>query len=167
MARRVNYQPDWTKPCGHYGGELKEIPTPFVRRFPGPIKRLVKINMYSYEGVSPGAYHWWVDVTEENNPIWNPAAKEYPSNKPDPRWQEPWEDPDGKGRRISGHLNTKEEAVRWAEVVCVENFSPETHQFVMADNDRVFFPVRFGKKLKKPRQASLSTGGWLSMRRKS
>lgn len=157
--------PDWTKPCGYYGGHLEDVPKPHVRMYPAPKgalvrKRRVKIRLYTYSGTSFGATHWYADVDEEKNPIWCRRV-EFPYEK-EAHWKELWDDREGEGKRISGHLSTREEALAWAEATCAEEFSPVTHEFYMADgliDEKAFFPVRFGARLKKPRQADYEING--------
>lgn len=144
-------KPDWNSGNSTTGGNIAELKKPHVRMFPGPVKRRVKVRVFTYAGSCFGAVHWWADIAEEGNPIWDGNC-----------WRTFWDDKAAEGRTVQGHLNTRDEALLWAEATCIEMFSADTHQFLVdRGGDRIFFPVNFDakKKIKKPKQQPYVVNG--------
>lgn len=111
--------------CGHFGGNLEEIPKPHIRMFSDKRrKRKVSVDFHSWVGA--GGRHTYANLTEEDNPIWN--EKEY-------RWQKSWEDPDGKGQYFSKQCNNYEQAVSWARKIIKKHFPNKTHKIVRKYSD--------------------------------
>jgi hypothetical protein len=72
------------------GGYLREISEPHVRRWPstkGTDLRRVFVRISLYEGA--GGHHYYPDVWEEDNPIWNAIEN---------KWQVAHDDEIAKGR---------------------------------------------------------------------
>ena len=91
-----------------FGGNIADYPDA-PRRWPdgplsGPEPREVKIVLASFEGTLSYAHHWYADVKEENNLIWDGE-----------QWRDCWDDDkEGRGQTFSERFETKTEARRWA-----------------------------------------------------
>lgn len=117
--------PDFETSCGLYGGHLHEIPKPHVRRFGphSPAKRRVEIRLASWVGYAPGASHIQVSLVEEKNCIWNATER---------RWQEPWDDDEGRGRTFRNSFvmvgDYQRRVTEWVHSIVRRHFPPETHR---------------------------------------
>jgi hypothetical protein len=117
------------------GGHLKDIPLPHLRRSPRYAPRLVRIVIQHYAGIG---VHWYVDIREEHNPIWNPLtnAEAHPDwdniqgtewGQEVIGWQSAWDDDKGKGRTFhSPRLKSPHQAQNWIRETIAKHFQPES-----------------------------------------
>ena len=98
------------------GGDLKEVPPPLVRMFPGPRRRRVRVSIDRYDGIG---VHWYVSIEEEPNPLWD-------SNED--AWREAYDDPGRAGKSFHGRLGSRSGAYEWVKRTCLANFGPKTHE---------------------------------------
>jgi hypothetical protein len=127
-------QPDWYSNSLLSGGHLIEIPEPYVRMFPGPERRRVQVYIMIYP---VGSGHYSANVTEQDNPIWNPMTKaegnpnwEEIQDKPWGQeiigWQEAWDDEEGKGREFSSPRSRSKDLVRrWVRALIEKEFNDD------------------------------------------
>lgn len=100
-----------------YGGHLADIPLPHRRCFPGEWPRLVKVELTSWIGYSAGAKHWYADIEEEDNYLWDSAEK---------CWRIAWDDAKGKGRRERVEFagpDGRDRALKWIRSVVRKRYS--------------------------------------------
>jgi hypothetical protein len=101
------------------GGHLENVPRPHERKWPdSEEKRRVKVDVYTWRGMSLGAVHWYGSVEEESNPVWDSSILD---------WRLCWDDEKATGREFRGDFDTKEEVVSWAKEIIGREFEPETH----------------------------------------
>ena len=121
-------KPDWKNFNHTYGGTLKDIPLPHIRKFPHyPYKRRVTASITSWVGIGIGAKHTYATLEEEDNPIWNSTRE---------RWQDCWvgEDPEGRGKRIEAEFidkrgrSAEDQAKDWIRKTFAKEFSSKTHR---------------------------------------
>ncbi len=98
-----------------FGGKIVDYPDA-RRRWPdGPFSgdrdRKVRVTLASFEGTLSYAHHWYADVKEEHNVIWDGE-----------QWRKCWDDPDGWGQKFSEKFETKSEARGYALDVVSEHF---------------------------------------------
>jgi len=94
-----------------FGGNLSDIPLPHRRYFDDKRrKREVRIILQTYFGIGT---HYYIDLREEENPVWNPIDKV---------WQESWHDKDAKGLTFMGRFDTKQKAINWAYKMIQKHF---------------------------------------------
>lgn len=93
------------------GGHLAEIPEPRVRLHDVPgYQREVSIHVTRYIA----GRHYWVDIREEGNPIWD--AKEQ-------TWAKAWDDRNGDGRSWGEKFNKPESAEDFIQLVLKDHFT--------------------------------------------
>lgn len=139
-------QPDWDNRSSLSGGHLKDVPTPFVREYPGPRRRPVQIDFHFY---SVGI-HWSATVREDRNQLWNPLTKaEAHPNQSEIQdseygqeitgWQSPWDDDSdyAKGRVFYSPRSLSLTRVQtWARLKLEAEFSDTgIYVVVMAHGD--------------------------------
>lgn len=102
-----------------YGGYLRDIPLPHERRWPGStIKRDATLR------ISNWMVHWWAEIVEDENPIWDSAQEV---------WRCCWDDDKSDksergGRRIDGgKFSRRLEALHWGLGVLDTEFSDHKH----------------------------------------
>lgn len=98
-----------------FGGRIADYPDA-PRRWPdGPLSgdepREVKVVLASFGGVLSYANHWYVDVTEEHNDIWDGE-----------QWRDCWDDREGKGQSFHERFESKSEARGWALDIVKKHF---------------------------------------------
>jgi len=99
------------------GGYLADIPKPHRRKFPGDHPREVRVRLTSWIGISPGAKHWYVDIKEEDNYLWDEAEHS---------WRIAWDDKKGQGpseRAEFAGLDARDQALRWIRKMVRERYS--------------------------------------------
>lgn len=135
------FPPDWNKIGGTLGKHLTDIPKPHIRKFPGPVPRQVRIKIRCWAGYAPGARHFHVDVTEEDNPVWD-GRPSFPYGSPDEPngWTCPWHDRDGQGRSFQGIALSYNRAVQWAEAVVNKHFAGPEYEIVSDDYQAAIVP---------------------------
>jgi hypothetical protein len=101
-----------------HGGYLKEIKGMHMRRFPGG-KRVVKVSISTWIGMSFGAKHWYADIQEEFNPLWD---------KNEHAWRECWDDFIGQGKKFHRNCLSEAEAVSWCAKMIPKHFKPSLHK---------------------------------------
>ena len=106
------------------GGNLSVIPKPHIRRYPrygnpkqSDGKRTVLVHIYSWIGLDPDAEHYYLDIQEEGNPIWDWIEKS---------WRFAWDD---RCHSISYNESFPDlmYAVYFARHFVKENFNNRTH----------------------------------------
>lgn len=108
--------------CNHSrrGGYISELKEPHHRWFPhGRQKREVTVTISTYQGMCPGAKHYYISLREEDNPIWDGFNHQ---------WTMFWDDKIGEGRKLETKKNSEEEARAWALKTFQEEFNPKTHK---------------------------------------
>ena len=103
-----------------FGGYLKDIPLPLIRRYPSEIgeRRRVTVHYSTWVGADIGASHYYARVAEEKNSFWN-SEKEM--------WQRPWDDDESDGQYFSSkELDTPTEVIDYTKKIVAEHFSDET-----------------------------------------
>jgi len=86
MIFPVDYDADFS---GIYGGNLKDIPEPRYWYWPnGKQEREVTMKIMSYAG--SGGKHYYIDITEQQNYIWDGKENEYKPGIPN-GWIRLWE----------------------------------------------------------------------------
>jgi len=122
------------------GGRISErgLPDPLIRRYPNEygIKRQVYVRLSSFIGLSAGAQHYYVEISEEHNSIWDEDS-----------WWDPWDDDDGKGDNTIKRLERRSfktplSAIQFAEQYLDEHFSKDTHEFDWSQTMEIFFQYR-------------------------
>lgn len=114
--------PDRKKSVGHIGGNLAEVPLPHVRFFPfGNYRRKVIASISSYRGISIGAKHFYANLREDDNPIWDTTVN---------GWRCCWDDPEGRGLELEQSVFTRKEAEEWIVETFRDKFSTKTHKLV-------------------------------------
>lgn len=69
MKKKISRE-DYRKLLGIWGGNIKDLELPHVRRFPNKVvKRELRWSISSYEMV--GGVHYYPHLTLEDNPIWD------------------------------------------------------------------------------------------------
>lgn len=126
-------KPNWSKDTEVYGGDIKDIPTPHIRKFPHKgVKRRVEVHIDSFVGVVAYARHWSARVDEEHNPIWNGKT-----------WQKPNGDRDGYGADMhSPHFTNEQEARKWVRWA-LRAFDPKKYEFVLMNYEAYGKPPRW------------------------
>ncbi len=102
------------------GGYLKDIPPPFIRRYPSEIgeRRRVTVHYSTWVGASIGATHYYGRVSVEKNSFWD-SAKE--------RWQRSWDDDEAEGQSFSSDgFDTPTEVIDYTKEIVAEHFSDDT-----------------------------------------
>ena len=99
------------------GGHIADYPDA-PREWPdgplsGPEPREVKVVLASFEGTLSYAHHWYADVKEEHNCIWDGEEE---------GWRKCWDDPEGQGQTFSERFDTKSEARAWVYDIVQEHF---------------------------------------------
>ncbi len=99
------------------GGQIADYPDA-PREWPdgplsGPEPREVVVVLASFEGTLSYAHHWYADVKEEHNCIWDEKEE---------GWRKCWADPEGEGQTFSERFETKTEARNWALDIVREHF---------------------------------------------
>lgn len=173
---KTNRKPDYTRSFGgHFAGStcLENIPTPHYRMWPkSPQRRPVSIKVYTWKGMSLGAIHWYAEIKEAYNDIWDPrtekerAPKWYEETKSrlgseptDPMWTNPigWvelgRDRDGEGRQFEARdIVTELEAWYYVGTIVRRHFNNlDKYVFKVrspADRTRLTDLVRTLKKAK-------------------
>ena len=110
------------------GGHLKDIPKPHHRMYPCKNgKRPLRITVMRYScGV-----HFWVTITEDDNPIWDTSAYDGTWGGSEGQvigWHSAWDDKEGKGRAFSEQCNTPREARIYIAKVLRENFPADQYE---------------------------------------
>jgi hypothetical protein len=136
---RNGYSPDWLLNNHSFGGKLKDIPKPYVRKFPNPhIKRQVDIEIYSWCTIgSIGAKHLYVVIKEEDNYIWNSINN---------CWQIATDDGLGKGKKIETNFiyGEQPESVReWIKKTLSKNFPKSLYLHNYKDSTKTYPSRRF------------------------
>lgn len=99
--------------CGHFqfGGHRADFPKVVQREFPASRKRRkVTLTISIFFGIGR---HYYVDLTEEDNPLWDPNQK---------CWVKPWDDVEAKGQRFSERFASERAAERWARRIIAKHF---------------------------------------------
>lgn len=142
MTNKKN-EPDYNAGF-HGGGKPKDFKGKLVFRFPGPKKRGIDCNIYTWAGTCPGAKHYHATVKEEDNTCWSPKEK---------AWCKPWgKDPRFDGFREDARFDTLEDAYRWMRCIVREKAKMETHQVRFNDHtsDEPVPPFFWSEREKKP-----------------
>lgn len=101
------------------GGSLAEIAEPHVRAFPhGGFRRRVYAQISSWDGVAPGASHYYAEIKEEHNFVWSGA---------DCHWVAAWDDAAGVGKRFEERCPSEELARAWILRTFQKEFDRRTH----------------------------------------
>lgn len=108
------------------GGHLADIPKPHRRRFPlhAIRKQLVAVEIYTWRGITLGAHHYYLDISEEANPIWDSLFC---------CWRCAWDDKPkpmvGQGR-VDYHrgFETRREVLEFAMDHVLKNYPDATHR---------------------------------------
>jgi len=111
-------EPDWNNSARIYGGDLDKMPKPHVHFYGGERKRPVKARVFTWIGMSMGARHWYAELKEEPNPIWDSSEH---------AWRVPFHDQESQGRTIQDNANTEAQAIRQVKVMFRREFSENTH----------------------------------------
>ena len=98
-----------------FGGHIADYPDA-PRRWPdgplsGPEPREVKIILASFEATLSYAHHWYADIKEEHNLIWDGET-----------WRDCWDDREGRGQFFSEKFDSKFEARAWAFDIVEKHF---------------------------------------------
>jgi hypothetical protein len=99
------------------GGYLKEVPLPHKRWYNGRRKREVTIGVYVWWGTGS---HYYVNVDEDDNAIWNTKEK---------LWHLCWDDPE-KGKRFNRKFDNVGEAVKYVRTLVRKHFPKKTHKLL-------------------------------------
>jgi hypothetical protein len=123
--------PDWTVSSSTMGGHLAEVrPQPPVRRYPHKgCKRVVDVSISSWVGISFAARHTYARIVEAHNAVWDGRD----GGLCHPCWTEPWDDPDGRGRRFEKDCLSREEAQAYIARIIKRHFSSRTRYEVRCD----------------------------------
>ena len=117
---------------GRYiGGYLRDIPKPHVRRWPSPTGELreVRVRVGVYDIV--GGQHYYPDVWEEDNPIWNSIRL---------CWQVAWDDVEAKGRSYQhAGFERQMDARQWIANILAEHFPSSAYKVFRAGGMRAFY----------------------------
>jgi len=90
--------------------------------FPGcRRKRRVHFDVTSYKGLDPGAVHYYVKLTEEDNPLWD--AKER-------AWRSCWDDKKSQGSVVKSETKSASRSLEMVEELFRMHFSARTHRLV-------------------------------------
>lgn len=132
------------------GGYLEDIPKPHHRKWPTSTeRRRVDIKIYTWRGTSLGAEHWYVEIKEEDNPIWDrrthAQSMGYEPTSDYLRkicgWTRPWDDKNGRGRRVTApDLYTLVDAIAWTEKTLERRFRAKdkyVFMFQLEDYDTI------------------------------
>lgn len=100
-----------------FGGKIADYPGALRRWVTddptlGDRTREVMVTLASFEGTLSYAKHWYADVKEEKNSIWDGET-----------WRDCWDDREGRGRTFSERFDSKSEARGWALNIVREHFS--------------------------------------------
>lgn len=134
MTKRLRIvPPDWTVTSSSMGGHLADVrPQPPVRKYPHKgCRRVVDVSISSWVGISFMARHTYAKVEESHNPVWD--GREGGRGLHHPYWREPWDDPEGRGRRFQKDCLTREEAHDYIARIVKRHFSSKTRYEVRAD----------------------------------
>lgn len=107
------------------GGRLADIPKPYRYKFPDNSLRMVHISILSYRGFVAGAKHFYAEIEEEDNPIWNPnpGYDGLPTG-----WSLLWEHPvSAKGRRFEHVFLSRAAARHWIQTIWDVHFNDDKH----------------------------------------
>ena len=116
------WAPNWGRGAETHGGYLKDIPKPHVRMFPGPRKRIVRVQAVNYY------HHWHIRIIEDDNPIWDKSPAYMRPNEPR-GWVETWDDEAGKGQSfLNSDHERRDLAQAWIVSILRRHFPPETHE---------------------------------------
>jgi hypothetical protein len=111
-VEKVGVKPDYMESVGLFGGKVSEIAKPHVRKFPGPEKREVRVQVVQL------MRHFHILIQEEFNPLWNGTT-----------WQEAHDDEQGRGKTFSETRSvTRREAHAWITKTMSRHFSSKTHE---------------------------------------
>lgn len=103
------------------GGRVKDIPGDRRRMFDDKRrKRGVTVTVTTWVGKSIGAMHVYVNIEEDENPIYHPGG--VPPFDVDPCWVTAWDDQEAKGRSRSFDFMSYELAMASIERLVAENF---------------------------------------------
>lgn len=116
------------------GGNLKELPLPLHRQFPGKKKRKVEVRITCYQGC--GGRHYYASLREERNGFICPCK----GMDGELHVHVAWDDKESEGLFESQKFNTKFQAEAWIKKMFKKHFSEETH-VLMQDDGRPM--VRF------------------------
>ena len=89
--------------------------------------RRVSVDFTTWRGTSIGAKHWYVDIQEERDAVWNEERQS---------WVTSTSREDLRGLKFSnGDFAARAHAKKWAEMIVEENFSPQTHEIVWEEDE--------------------------------
>lgn len=111
-----------------YGSYLKDIPKPHRLRYPNSDPddpRYVHIQLLSYMGVAPGATHYYAEIREEHNPVWDSRdAAGWGRPGEENGWAICWDHPrEWKGRIFEEQFTSKAVANGWIKDILQEHFN--------------------------------------------
>lgn len=107
------------------GGHLTDIPEPHYRKWPGSSeKRLIRVSITNYGLL--GAPHYYLDIVEEDNPVWDSREAGSWGRTGEPTgWRNPWDDPEGRGKQFYKRCSSLMEAKGLMEEIVKEHFCSE------------------------------------------
>ena len=103
------------------GGKPEDIPEPWrLRSDEEP--REVKIEVTTFKGFSPGAMHYYAEVEEERDAVWNEKHS---------CWQEFWEHIPHIGRKFfNNDFTSLSKARQWVLMIIEEHFSAAEYKII-------------------------------------
>jgi len=118
-----------------FGGYFSDIPEPHRFKYPdSDEKRVVRVTINSWVGISPGAIHYYATIQEEENPVWNATINEDTGEAEG--WTVCWDHPnEHNGRRFTKNdFLDRVLAKAWAAKI-VKKFFPDHEVRIDYDED--------------------------------
>lgn len=98
------------------GGNIEDYSGSLKFRWPDDTKRLreLTVTIKSWKGLDLGAEHYYVSISQEDNPFWGEEEQ---------AWIICWDHPkEQKGKRANERLNSLHEAILWVDQTITDLF---------------------------------------------
>lgn len=97
-----------------FGGNAKDYPEPHKLKSESGEKREVTIHLLTYIGFSPGAVHYYAEVGEEDDMVWDEKEN---------AWRKFWDHPkELKGRVFEKQFLNEANARSWIRMIVKDHF---------------------------------------------
>ena len=114
-----------------WGTSIEDVPEPHRYKWPESEEtRKVRIELISFKGSSPNATHWYADLVEEMNPIWDATPDLWLGNTVERGWVICHDHPkEQKGLRLESKFVSKTVAKGWIQDQWLLYFNDGKHEF--------------------------------------